>query len=187
MSDQRLPLVVARAYHALLWAYPLAFRQRYTASMLSDFQDAYHAARRRPGKLARLWLATVGDIATSAPLERITQMRALQWLRWSVAITLGLGIGAFDYGVTEVQSTLIILLPLTFVFGFFTTKRAWRWALVIGLGIPVAHVIGHTLGIQPPYHDNVVASVLALIPTFIGIYSGALARRIISPRPQRVA
>ena len=114
-------------------------------------------------------------------------MRAIHWLRWGVAIALGLGIGAFDYSVTEVQSTLIVLLPLTFVFGFINSRAAWRWALVIGLGIPVAHVIGHALSIQPPYTDHVVASLLALVPTFIGVYSGALVRRIITPHPQRVA
>lgn len=186
-SDHRLPRLAAWVYRASLRVYPLPFRQRYAASMLSDFRDAYHASRRRPARLARLWLATVCDIASSAPLERITQMRAIHWLRWGIAIALGLGVGAFDYSVTEVQSTLIVLLPLTFVFGFVNAKSPWRWALVIGLGIPVAHVIGHALGIQPPYRDHVVASLLVLIPTFIGIYSGALARRIVSPRPQQVA
>jgi hypothetical protein len=186
MSDQRLPALATRAYRVLLRAYPLAFRRRYAASMFSDFQDAYRATRRRPRMLTRLWFATVGDIVSSAPLERFNQMRDIHWFRWTVAMALGLGVGAFDYSVTEVQSTLIVLLPLTFIFGFVNAKSPWRWALVIGLGIPVAHVIGHALGIQPPYSDHVVASLLALIPTFIGVYSGALAR-IVALGRQRAA
>jgi hypothetical protein len=188
MSHRTHPSALAApVYRALLRAYPPTFRRRYAPSMLSDFQDAYRAAQTHPLRLARLWFDLVGDIAISALLERMKAMKGLHWLRWVVAIALGLGVGAFDYSVSEVQSTLIVLLPLTFIFGFVNAKGAWRWALIIGLGIPVAHVIGHALNIQPPYQDNVVASGLALIPTAIGVYSGALARRILTPSPQRVA
>ena len=76
---------------------------------------------------------------------------------------------------------VLILLTVTFLFGVIQPKQAWQWALIIGLGVPVSHLIGLAVGYRPPYpvEPNVLVTFIALIPAFVGAYLGVLARMIL--------
>ena len=73
---------------------------------------------------------------------------------------------------------VLIIVTVTFLFGVIQPKYAWHWALIIGLGIPAAHLIGRAFGYSPPFpvEPNVLITLIALIPAFIGAYLGFLAR-----------
>lgn len=73
---------------------------------------------------------------------------------------------------------VLILLSVAFLFGVIQPKHAWQWALIIGLGVPVSHLVGRMFGYRPPYlvEPNVMVTFIALIPAFIGAYLGVLAR-----------
>jgi hypothetical protein len=174
MSTSRAPFAY-KIYRLMLQAYPVDFRRTYGPLMLQHFGDCYAIARQDPGSTAILgfWMEILGDVLHSALLERLDEMRTKRWWLWSLVFLLGLVIGAIDYSASEVQATLMVLLPTAFCIGFVTQRRAWRSALILGLAIPVVHVIGHSLNIRPPYHDYVIASLLALIPAFLAAYSGA--------------
>ena len=76
---------------------------------------------------------------------------------------------------------VLILLTVAFLFGVVQPKHAWQWALIIGLGVPLAHLIGRVFGYRPPYpvEPNVLVTFIALIPAFIGAYLGVLARTLV--------
>ena len=171
------PLAI-KIYRLLLRAYPAAFRREYGAPMLQHFADCYRLARQESAPLARwrFWYASLADLAHAALIERLAEARAARAWLWPLALALGLGIGYVDYTATEVQATLLVLLPVAFAFGLALPRQAWRWALVLGLSIPLAHIIGHAFNLHPPYHDMVIASLLALIPSFLAAYSGVLFR-----------
>jgi len=63
-----------RAYRALLLAYPEEFRREYGPQMEQAFGDLYKEARERGGRrgIARLWMLTISDLATTAGAQRIT-------------------------------------------------------------------------------------------------------------------
>jgi hypothetical protein len=176
-----LPSFALKVYRMLLNAYPAAFRRSYGALMMQHFTDCYHLACQQAddAALRRFWWTSLFDLFHAALLERWAELRTTRGWLWPLAACLGLGIGYVDYTATEVQATLLVLLPIAFCFGLAAPRRAWRWALVLGLAIPLVHIIGHAFNIQPPYHDMVIASLLALIPAFLAAYSGATLRWLV--------
>ncbi len=178
-----------KIYRLLLYAFPDPFRQNFGELMTRHFADCYRLARRdsSPSEMRRFWMESLADLLHSALLERIDEMRASRGWLWPLAVCLGLAIGYVDYTATEVQATLLVLLPVAFCFGLFAPRRAWRWALILALAIPVVHVIGHAFNLRPPYHDYVIASLLALIPSFLAAYSGAGLRWLVAKSQNRAA
>jgi hypothetical protein len=71
---------------------------------------------------------------------------------------------------------------VTFVTGWIMPGKAWLWAMIVALCLPCVYLIATKLGYQPvsPPSPGWYASLIALIPAFIGAYSGALARLIMT-------
>lgn len=97
---------------------------------------------------------------------------------WLLALVLGLLAGYVDLHAKEVQLPVFLILLFTCLLSLAHSKGAWHWALIVGGSIPLAHFIGRALGYAPPYpvQPNIFATFLALIPAFIGAYSGVLLR-----------
>jgi hypothetical protein len=57
---------------------------------------------------------------------------------------------------------------------------AWRWALVLGLWIPVLGLIARAAGVTNAQFSDVLFSLVALVPALIGAYAGVLVRRFTS-------
>ena len=95
-----------------------------------------------------------------------------------LALALGLLAGYIDLHVKAVQFPVLLILIFTCLLSLLHPKGAWRWALIVGGGIPLAHFIGRAIGYAPPYPilPNIFATFLALIPAFIGAYCGVLLR-----------
>jgi hypothetical protein len=82
----------------------------------------------------------------------------------------------------EPQAAMIVIMVFAGLLGFVQPQKAWRWALIVGPGVPMVYLIATALG----YHAKSVAepggdaSLIALIPAFIGTYGGVLLRKVIS-------
>lgn len=68
-----------RVYRGLLRLYPARFRRRFGEDMVQLFQDRLRDARseRSPGGLVRAWMAVLGDVAVTAPLEHLRRNRSM--------------------------------------------------------------------------------------------------------------
>ena len=97
-----------------------------------------------------------------------------------LALALGPLAGYVDLHAKEVQFPVLLILLFTCLLSLAHPKGAWRWALIVGGGIPLAHFIGRAMGYAPPYPilPNIFATFLALIPAFIGAYGGMLLRHV---------
>jgi hypothetical protein len=98
----------------------------------------------------------------------------------ALAASLGLAIGWLDLHTTEVIVTIVTLLATGFALGLLRPKAAWRWAVLIALGLPVMAALAklsqiHT--VEPVQLDPRVA-LLALAFALVGAYAGALLRRV---------
>ena len=100
-----------------------------------------------------------------------------------LAVLLSAAVGYVDTHARTDDNlpVVVLLLVLTFLFGVAWPKQAWLWALIVGLGVPAAHLLGLLVGHRPPYpvEPNVLATFLALVPAFVGAYLGVLARSIV--------
>ena len=97
--------------------------------------------------------------------------------------------GAVDFNNDEPQAAVLVIVVFAGLLGFIQPRKAWRWALIVGLGVPVVYLIATALG----YHSKGVpepgwyASLIALIPAFISTYCGVLLRKAIIANEQQDA
>ncbi len=112
--------------------------------------------------------------------------RATSHYRWqfgalclALAVIGGFLAGAVDFNNDEPQAAVIVILVFAGLLGLIQPRKAWRWALIVGLGVPIVYLIATALG----YHAKSVgepgwyASLIALIPSFISTYCGVLLRK----------
>jgi hypothetical protein len=105
-----------------------------------------------------------------------------------VLVTLALGtlVGYTDLRAEEVQPAVLLLLSFGVLMGAAYPEGAWRRALMLGLSVPLAHVISHYTGRALPYPvPRFADTFLALIPAFIGSYIGVALRRVVAPAKEQ--
>src|SRR5205085_1157626 len=93
------------------------------------------------------------------------------------AVCLSALVGWLDYHADEVQGTVLLLIVITGALSFAAPSRAWIIALIMGLSVSGAWIVGRALGIPPTYPMSAPASsLIALIPAAVGGACGAAAR-----------
>jgi hypothetical protein len=94
--------------------------------------------------------------------------------------------GAVDFSSDEPQAAVIVIIVFAGLLGFSQPGKAWRWALIVGLGVPFVYLITTGLGYQPKSvpEPGWYASLIALLPAFISTHGGALLRKMIGSTPQ---
>jgi hypothetical protein len=95
------------------------------------------------------------------------------------ALIVGALAGYVDQHNDEVQATVLVLVVGMIGVGFASPRWSWLAALIAGLCILGAALVGRALGIPPlyPVEPNIFATLLALIPAFIGAGIGAMIRK----------
>lgn len=98
------------------------------------------------------------------------------------ALICGAIISFIDSRLDEMQATALLILATTFIFGMLHARRAWAYAFIIGLSIFVMELMTiltgwpEHVGSQPTF---VYSGLIALLPAFIGAYSGAGLRWVL--------
>ena len=94
-----------------------------------------------------------------------------------LALFLGLLAGIVNVASAEVQLPILLLLIFGFFLGFSEPKRAWRWAILIFIFVPLfpfARLIAvHSFEKILP---EGFGSFLAAVPAFIGTYAGVFVK-----------
>ena len=101
------------------------------------------------------------------------------WL-YLLAAGIGLAVGVIDARLTtdDALPSLVMIGVPAFLFGLARPRHAWRWALLVGLGVPLHYLAGLAVGYQSPHppQPNGGASFLALVPAFVAAYLGVAVR-----------
>ena len=113
-----------------------------------------------------------------------TKGKSFDWLFALLSFAGGLIAGWVDFNNDEPQAAAIVVMICAAILGFAQPKNAWRWAIVIALSIPLVYLIAIAAGLQPrtPPEPGLYASLLALIPSFIGAYGGVFIRKVMSAK-----
>jgi hypothetical protein len=164
--------VSGRVYEALLAAYPKQFRREYGPQMVQVFKDLCREEQRRDGafRLAKLWVRTLLDLATTAFVER---SKVVKWkVLMPLALILGLLIALVDsspgWDDTGISATAVF--TSCGILGAVHPRRAWQWALAVGLWLPELGI-----AVQGNYE-----SWAALAVALMGAYAGKLVRKFAS-------
>lgn len=113
-------------------------------------------------------------------------MRTLTvWLS-ALAIVFGFIAAYVDLNTAEVQVTVSLLLVFGFILGFAQPNRAWRWAAILGVWVPIAQITSRLMdGTRPLTPDYLLSPLLAFVPAFVGTYLGVFVR-LAARRPAAV-
>ena len=96
-----------------------------------------------------------------------------------LALFLGIVTAIVDLGTDEVQFPVLLLLVFGFFLGFDQPERAWRRSLLLGAWIPVFEFAKVFLNQEfAKIVPQGLGSLLALIPAFIGTYSGVALQKV---------
>lgn len=98
----------------------------------------------------------------------------------TLAIMIGLGIGWLDLHTTEVTVTILALLVAGGILGLLQPRGAWRWAVLLALGLPVMALIGQQLRVQTPEPIRLDPRIALVAFAFAlaGCYGGVVVRRM---------
>lgn len=107
--------------------------------------------------------------------------RYLVWFCLLLALSGGIIAGWVDFNNDEPQAAVLVILTVTFLLGLMLPRKAWLWAIFVAVCLPGVYLFERSLDYQPvsPPSPSWYASLLALIPAFIGAYAGALGQALI--------
>jgi len=184
VSSPDLASALASIYEAALIAYPSSFRRDFGVEMAQVFRTACRETAQREGEggLLRLCLHTLADLVVSAVCERIGAMRRegilLQSGTYAAAVIMGSLIGYVHLYTDAHRAVVLLLFAASCLCGTLSPRRVWRWALIIGCGVPLVLIIGHGLSHALQFgHDPDDLLRLTFVPSLIGSHVGVLMRR----------
>jgi hypothetical protein len=117
---------------------------------------------------------------TENPFQFTKMLRAYDWICAALALVTGIFTAWVDVHNNEVQPAVLLLLLFGMLLGFAQPRGAWRWGLITGGCIPAAYFVLPLVGVTSVGQLPVPAytTFIALIPAFIGTYSGVLASKL---------
>ena len=106
---------------------------------------------------------------------------------WLTALSIGLGFVAAYAALHGAGDVLVYLLIFMFggLLGYLGPRVPWRWGIVLGIWVPIALIVDRLtdpMG-QPPMF-RIFQPLIAVVPAFVGVYAGALVRKMLPPPQQ---
>ena len=108
---------------------------------------------------------------------------------WTTAILIAAYSGYVNLHNDEVQAPLLVLLLSSFLLGSIRPRRAWVWALIIGLGIPLSSLLalqigvsypcrsGHPYSCEPMTLSTALSTFVLVVPGLVSAYLGVFLRQ----------
>lgn len=121
--------------------------------------------------------------------EKLMFMSTKGLLLFALALFLSILTGYVNISATENQAPMLCILLFSFLMGLLEPKQAWRWALMIGLSIPISTFVGLAINFDfpdPPQHFPIFLAVL-VIPALIATYAAVFVKHILAGTQQQTA
>jgi hypothetical protein len=100
-------------------------------------------------------------------------------LFYILAAFFGILAGWADVRIGDLLFTALLVLAPSILLGALRPSRPWRWAVVIGVLVPIIELLAYLVMTRKPYRAQIYESFLAFLPGFTGAYGGSLMRGVI--------
>ena len=90
---------------------------------------------------------------------------------WITAVVLAACAAALDVAIQDTSTSLVAILFAAMVMGYLAPQRAWRWGLLLGIFLPLSHLVARRGG--------ELAGVMAFVPSFVGAYLGMFLDKMV--------
>ena len=104
--------------------------------------------------------------------------RYRDWLLAAVAIACAFMLHIVDIHTDDTQFPFFMLLGFTFNLGLIQPWGAWRWGLLVGMGVTLPQILAAAGLYALPYRVDAPGSFLILGIALAGAYAGVLVRRM---------
>ena len=128
----------------------------------------------------QLWLTVISFNSMVAFLPVAAVILVVKPAFWPHALSIFAGIlaGFVNLQGAENQLTALILIAFPFFLGFSQTEKAWRWALLTGVWVPLSELVRAGITDQGRLSFESASIVLVMGFPILGAYAGLLLRRL---------
>jgi len=129
---------------------------------------------------SQLWLTVISFNSMVAFLPVAAVILVIKPAFWPYALSIFAGIlaGFVDVQGAENQLTALILIAFPFFLGFSQSEKAWRWALLAGMWVPLSELVRAGMTVQGQLSFQSVSIVLVLGFPILGGCGGVLLQRL---------
>ena len=106
---------------------------------------------------------------------------------WLTALSIVLGFITAFAALHNAGDVLVYVLLLMFggLLGYVAPEAPWRWALVLGIWVPIAEIVSRVTDPSgPPPVNHLLLPLAALVPPLVGVYLGAWVHKRLPPPPK---
>ena len=103
----------------------------------------------------------------------------------AIAVVLGVIAGVVDLIAVSAQIAATIIVVFSFLLSLTYPRRAWLWAILTAMFVPLANTLAVELGyghLRRP--ESIYLTYMVFVPAFIGAYSAAFLRRYSAKKQQ---
>ena len=100
-------------------------------------------------------------------------------LSYILAVALGIFAGWLEIRVRDLLFTALLVLAPCILLGVIRPRKPWRWAVLIGIFVPVADLMAFLVMTQKPSRAQIYESLLVFLPALVGSYGGAFMRGVV--------
>ena len=100
-------------------------------------------------------------------------------LFYILAVILGILAGWLEIQVRDLLFTALLVLAPCILLGVIRPRKPWRWAVLIGIFVPIADLMAFLVMTQKPSRAQIYESLLVFLPALVGSYGGAFMRGVV--------
>jgi hypothetical protein len=97
-------------------------------------------------------------------------------LLYLLALAAGALCGYVDLITAEVFFVALLVLSLSMLFGVLWPRRSWLLGMLVGAGVPAAHIVARLVQFTTELPNHIVTSLLLLVPGAVGGIGGGVMR-----------
>lgn len=120
-------------------------------------------------------------LVLALPIAALALWLKPQWWLNMLTLFIGVLVGLMDLRTTEVQLTAFLMIAFGFFAGFAQPRRAWRWALMLGIWVPIFGAVAAGVRLTNARGVDVIVSLAAIAFALAGVYTGVVVKRL-TPR-----
>jgi hypothetical protein len=95
---------------------------------------------------------------------------------YALAVLLGLAAGFLEITISDLLVTAIFVMFATMVLGFIRPRRAWQWAVIVAVFVPLLRLAAYILLNQHSDRAQIWESAMGFVTGTVGAYAGVLGR-----------
>lgn len=97
-----------------------------------------------------------------------------------LAAAAGALAGWVDIKLDDLLFTALLVMVPCMVLAFLRPQKPWRWAVLVGIFVPFVELLAFLFFKVRPRQAQVYQSFLALLPSLVASYGGALGRGVVN-------